>query len=398
MDSGLEGTCQTALVLRSVCVGYGHKRVLGPVNLEIPAGRITTLIGPNGAGKSTLLKSITRELPVISGDIQLFGRSLSAYSQREAAQRMAAVLTERVNPELLTCRDIVAVGRYPYTGAFGLLSDVDELKVNQALHDVHAEAIADCDFLQISDGQKQRILLARALCQEPKLLVLDEPTSYLDIKYKLELLSVLQRMTRSRGMTVLMSLHEIDLAQKVSDLVVCVGEQKIIQAGPPETVFRRETIQQLYGMQNGYYDALFSTVEFATPQEMQVQPGQKEDLDKVVVLSMGGTGIPVYRKLQKLGIPFSAGLLSELDADYHLARETAVNTVSVPPFCLPGKEELQEAERMVDRAGYVIDAGCPQEMKAPDALNRLREYARALQKCYSPEDFFQTWESGWKNM
>ena len=99
-----------------------------------------------------------------------------------------------------------------------------------------------------------------------------------------------------------------------------------------------------------------------------------------------------------MGIPFSAGLLSELDADYHLARETAVNTVSVPPFCLPGKEELQEAERMVDRAGYVIDAGCPQGMKAPDALNRLREYARALQKCYSPEDFFQTWESGWKNM
>ncbi|MGN1383295.1 MAG: ABC transporter ATP-binding protein [Eubacterium sp.] len=371
-----------ALVLQEVCAGYGKKIIVGPVSLKIPKGRITTLIGPNGAGKSTMLKSITGELSLLSGKILLFGRDMQTLSQREIASQVAAVLTERIHPELLTCRDIVAVGRYPYTGAFGLLTDEDEQKIDQALKDVHAEEIADRDFEQISDGQKQRILLARALCQEPDLLILDEPTSYLDIKYKLDLLTVLQEMTRSRGMTVVMSLHEIDLAQKVSDLVICVGNSGQLKAGTPEEIFRKDTIRDLYGMEHGYYDALFGTVEFR-------EQGQKEKRPEVTVLSAGGRGVAVYRKLQKRKIAFSAGLLSEADVDYHLARELSTETVVIPAFHAADDEQIQRAEKVIDQSDYVIDAGVPEGMQIPAVLRQLESYAEKAGKCVKPEEFFR---------
>ncbi len=404
-------TTDAAILFRGASVGYGRRTILGPLDLEVPRGRITTLIGPNGAGKSTLLKTVTRELPLLSGDVELFGKDLHSYSPKELASVTAAVLTERIHPELLTCRDIVAVGRYPYTGAFGVLTEEDERKIDQALADVHAEEIADRDFTQISDGQKQRILLARALCQEPDLLILDEPTSYLDIKYKLDLLTVLQKMTRDRGMTVVMSLHEIDLAQKVSDLVVCVGKGGLFKVGTPEEVFQKSLIQDLYGMENGFYDAMFGSVEFLesdrTDGTREVNPsegsgatvgtgvsgslegaGQSSPAHRVVVLSMGGAGIPVYRRLQKLGIAFSAGLLSELDVDYHLAREIADSVTAIPAFTPVTEAQLSEVKEAIDGADRVIGAGCPDDMNRSDALKELEEYSRRRGKLASPEEFF----------
>ena len=135
---------------------------------------------------------------------------------------MAVVLTERMRPELMTCHDIVATGRYPYTGRLGILSREDEEKVEEAMRAVHAESLGSRDFNNISDGQRQRVLLARAICQEPDIIILDEPTSFLDIKHKLDLLSILRDMAKKKQITVIMSLHEIDLAQKISDKIICV--------------------------------------------------------------------------------------------------------------------------------------------------------------------------------
>ena len=119
-----------------------------------------------------------------------------------------------MKPELMTCHDIVATGRYPYTGRLGILSREDERKVDEALEAVHAQELGIRNFQEISDGQRQRVLLARAICQEPEVMILDEPTSYLDIRHKLELLAILRKMAKENGITVIMSLHEIDLAQK----------------------------------------------------------------------------------------------------------------------------------------------------------------------------------------
>ena len=175
---------------------------------------------------------------------------------------MAILLTGRLDPELMTCRDMVSTGRYPYTGRLGLLSEEDKRIVQEALEQVDGTEIADRPFSDISDGQRQRILLARALCQQPEIIILDEPTSFLDIRYKLELLSILKRMVREKNLAVIMSLHELDLAERVSDMVVCVSGDRIDRVGPPSEIFTTDYIAQLYHMEPGRYDPCFRSLEY----------------------------------------------------------------------------------------------------------------------------------------
>lgn len=242
-------------------VGYDGKALIRDVALSVQRGKIVTLIGPNGSGKSTILKTIAGQLPRIGGAAYLDGEELRARSRNAIARRMAILMTARMDPELMTCRDVVSSGRYPYTGKLGILTAEDRKIVDESLRRTDAEAFADRPFQAVSDGQRQRILLARALCQQPELIVLDEPTSYLDIRYKLELLTILKRMVREEDLAVLMSLHELDLARRVSDTVVCVAGDHIDRVGPPEEIFTRDYIAKLYHMEPGRYDPCFSTLD-----------------------------------------------------------------------------------------------------------------------------------------
>ena len=241
--------------------GYGRKVVLSGAEITAERGRITTLIGPNGCGKSTLLRTAAKQLEPLAGTVFISGKSLRETGANELARKLSILLTERVSPELMTCRDVVSSGRYPYTGKLGILTAEDRKIVDESLRRTDAEAFADRPFQAVSDGQRQRILLARALCQQPELIVLDEPTSYLDIRYKLELLTILKRMVREEDLAVLMSLHELDLARRVSDTVVCVAGDHIDRVGPPEEIFTRDYIAKLYHMEPGRYDPCFSTLD-----------------------------------------------------------------------------------------------------------------------------------------
>ena len=160
--------------LDQLTVGYNGKPLIDQIQVGIHKGEIVTLIGPNGSGKSTILKSITRQLKILGGKVLYEENDLHKLSYKELSTRMAVVLTERMRPELMTCHDIVATGRYPYTGRLGILSREDEDKVDEAMRIVHAEELGSRDFNAISDGQRQRVLLARAICQEPEIIVLDE--------------------------------------------------------------------------------------------------------------------------------------------------------------------------------------------------------------------------------
>ena len=231
------------------------------LSIDVQEREIHALIGPNGSGKSTILKTIAGQLPRIGGAAYLDGEELRACSRNAIARRMAILMTARMDPELMTCRDVVSSGRYPYTGKLGILTAEDRKIVDESLRRTDAEAFADRPFQAVSDGQRQRILLARALCQQPELIVLDEPTSYLDIRYKLELLTILKRMVREENLAVLMSLHELDLARRVSDTVVCVAGDHIDRVGPPEEIFTRDYIAKLYHMEPGRYDPCFSTLD-----------------------------------------------------------------------------------------------------------------------------------------
>ena len=332
-----------------LAVGYDGNILIHDINVNLEKGKILTLIGPKGAGKSTILKSITRQLETIRGTVYINARELTSWAPKEMAKQVAVVLTDRIRPELMTCAEVVAIGRYPYTNLFGKLTPKDTAAVQEALERVHALDLAEQDFATLSDGQRQRIMLARAICQEPEIIVLDEPTAYLDIRHKIELLDILREMAQKKSITVIMSLHEIDLAMKISDYLLCVKGDTIEAFGPPDTILENHTIEQLYELHNGSYNLLFGSVELTKP----------EGSPKVFVVAGGGYGIPCYRALQKQEIPFATGILFENDVDCQVARELSSHVVIAPAFEAMTDEQFGEASDLLLRCEAVIDAGTP---------------------------------------
>ena len=346
-----------------------QKKVLNNIYLSFFYGAKIGIIGLNGSGKSTILKSLIRQLALIGGTVYLDGKSLQTLPERDLARTMSVLLTEHVRPELMTCWDVAAAGRYPYTGRLGMLTREDEEKVEKAMRAVHAEELGGRDFNAISDGQRQRVLLARAICQEPEVIILDEPTSFLDIRHKLELLAILRRMAKEKGITVIMSLHEIDLAQKISDKIICVKGDAISHFGAPETIFREDIIRELYEIDNGSFDPCFGSIELPRP----------EGTPRVFVLAGGGTGIPVFRKLQKENVPFAAGVLYTNDIDYQLARILAMETVTEAPFQEISDEAFARACELMKSCERVIDTGVPVGM-CNRRIEELRAEAKRLGK------------------
>lgn len=232
--------------VKKMSVGYQGKPLIRDIDIGIKKGESLTLIGPNGAGKSTILKSIARQLQPLKGAVYLDGRELAAMGRQELAREMAVVFTDKLRAEMMTCKDVAETGRYPYTGKFGILSETDHRIVSEAMKLADIAEIGDQDFDKVSDGQKQRVMLARAICQEPEILILDEPTSFLDLKYKLEFLTLLQELQKKKGLTVIMSLHELELAKKVSDKILCVKGEYIDKFGPPKEIFTQEYLCSLF--------------------------------------------------------------------------------------------------------------------------------------------------------
>ena len=325
-------------------VGYRGVPLMRDIAIHVKRGEILTLIGPNGAGKSTILKSLIRQLRLLGGKVYLGGRSMDAMREREIAEKLSVLMTERVHPERMTCGDVVSTGRYPYTGRLGILSDRDRQVVRESMEMVHAMDLYDTPFSQISDGQRQRVLLARAVCQEPDVIVLDEPTSFLDIRYKLELLAILKTLVRQRQVAVIMSLHELDLAQRISDYVVCVNGSAVDRMGTPEEIFTSDYVRKLYGITAGSYCA-----ELGFP-EMEPAPGPPQ----VFVIGGNGTGLPVYRKLQRQGIPFAAGILHSNDVEYPVAKALAAEVIEERPFWPIREETFQKAAEVLAQCGKVI--------------------------------------------
>lgn len=326
-------TEENYLHTEQMAVGYHGIPLLKGINICAKRGEIVTLIGPNGAGKSTILKSLTRQLAPLGGTVYMAEKELGTLSNRELAMQLSMVMTERMEPELMTCEEVVSTGRYPYTGNLGILSMNDWEKVGESLKLVHGEELADKPFAAVSDGQRQRIMLARAICQEPKIMILDEPTSYLDIRHKLELLSVLKELVSEKKLAVMMSMHELDLAQKISDVVVCVRGDRVDRIGAPGEIFRREYIEDLYQVSKGSFDAFFGSVE------LEAVKGEPE----IFVIGGGGSGIATYRELQRRGIPFAAGILQENDLDYPVAAALASKVFSVPPFASIKEADFERA-------------------------------------------------------
>ncbi|MQN00895.1 MAG: ABC transporter ATP-binding protein [Lachnospiraceae bacterium] len=242
------------LEFKNLVIGYNNTPLVNIPDMTVEGGEILSVAGPNGCGKSTLLKTITCSLPAVSGDIFLDtknGRreSLKSIGRETAAKNISALFTDRIKGNGLRCSDIVAAGRYPYTGFFGKLSEHDNDMIRQSMELTNTAELAGRQFDALSDGQKQRVLLARSICQDPEVLILDEPTAFLDIRYQYELKKILLKL-RESGIAIIMSIHELSLARECSDKIIAINEEHQAAIDMPEALDDEKYIHKLFGIRD----------------------------------------------------------------------------------------------------------------------------------------------------
>ncbi|MBN1628387.1 MAG: ABC transporter ATP-binding protein [Thermoleophilia bacterium] len=338
------------MILRAenLSVGYGHHAVLRDIDIEMLRGQFVGILGPNGCGKTTLLRTIVRALSPLAGTVYLDARRLSEINQSDLAKQMAVVLTDRVAPGLLTVFDVVAMGRYPYTGFLGKLGDDDKQRVWDALNVVEAADLAHRHLSELSDGEAQKALIARALAQEPELIVLDEPTSHLDARHRVEVMRILRGLVVEKQVTVLTSLHDVDLSMKVCDLVVLVKGGRMLDFGPPEEVLAGNVISELYDMNRAGFSNQLGGIEFRGAQG-----------DQVFVVAGAGSGAPLYRVLTKHDMGLCTGILPENDVDFHVAVAVGATVVSERPYETVSAETYARASELMASCVQVVDGAFP---------------------------------------
>jgi iron complex transport system ATP-binding protein len=234
---------------RNVTVGYGGAPVVHDLSVEIPDGQVTTIVGPNGCGKSTLLRTLARLLAPTSGRVLLDGAPITSMSTRDIATRLTLLPQSPVAPEGLLVRDLVSRGRHPHQRWFSQWSKKDEEVVEAAMAMTDTTALRDRPLDQLSGGQRQRAWIAMTLAQDTDLMLLDEPTTYLDLAHQVEVLELVCRLNRERSRTVAMVLHDLNLAARYSDVVVVMHAGRIVTQGPPAEVFTAQMLSEVFGLE-----------------------------------------------------------------------------------------------------------------------------------------------------
>ena len=243
---------QTALHIDNLCVGYGKKRILNNLNLNLRAGELTCLLGPNGSGKSTLIRSISGVQQVLEGQVLLKQKVLSSFSKKDIAREIGLVLTDNQAPGNLTVFALVALGRFPYTSWLGNLSDQDKEVIERSLEAAGVLAMADRHVGELSDGEKQKVMIARALAQETDVLILDEPTAHLDSPNRIEIFHLLKDLAVRSNRAILISTHDIETALTYADILWLVN-QGSITTGIPEDLVLKGHLEEAFKTVNVHF-------------------------------------------------------------------------------------------------------------------------------------------------
>ena len=268
------------LLLENLSTGYaelrGRRTVSSELNLGISSGEVVMLMGPNGSGKSTLMHTIAGLLPPLSGQVQILGQSLARLGRRDVARALSLVLTERVAGGNMTVWDVVALGRYPYTNFFGKLQREDEKMVAEAIEQSHLKGMEQRLIAELSDGERQRVMVARALAQDTPLILLDEPTAHLDLPSRLDLVLMLRRLAHELGKSMLISTHELDLALSWGDRLWLMDREGKVVSDIPEALVLGGHVGRVFGTEELSYDV--ERGEFLV---------QREDLRPICLVAEG---------------------------------------------------------------------------------------------------------------
>ncbi|TQD29543.1 ABC transporter ATP-binding protein [Methanolobus vulcani] len=248
--------------LLSACdlsIGYTTRKKTQKVisenlNLELVPGELVCLIGPNGAGKSTLIRTLIGMQPSLTGDISLMNRPLEDFTAMEKARVLSVVLTSNTNISHFRAFDVVALGRYPYTGWSGTLSEEDKKIVSFSLDSVGATELSNRFMSELSDGEKQKVMIARGLAQDPSILVLDEPTAFLDLPHKIEVIRILKSLSRHPGRAVLLSIHDLDIAMRTADRIWLFNKKGEFFSGSPEDLILQGVFGSAFAMGGVHFD------------------------------------------------------------------------------------------------------------------------------------------------
>jgi iron complex transport system ATP-binding protein len=244
------------LEVKNLSVGYEKKIILSNLNLKIFKGEMICLMGPNGSGKSTLLKSLVGILPFLKGEIKIHGKRIDKLKQDELSKIVSIVLTSKGDVQGLTVEDVVRLGRFPHTNRFGKLQNSDRLIIKESIETMNLESIRAKLVSELSDGQVQKVFIARALAQDTDLIILDEPTTYLDIANKMELMSTLTQISKTKGKTLLFSSHDWALALEMCPKAWLLDHSGGISMGAPEEFLYNGTMQKIFMNEKFFLNSL----------------------------------------------------------------------------------------------------------------------------------------------
>src|SRR6266571_8016864 len=341
--------------MQGVTFGYGSQPLFYDVHLQVHQGEMVGLLGPNGSGKTTLLRLLSGVLSPQQGKILLEGRDLRQWGRRGAAQRVAVVPQELHMPFAFTVEQMVSLGRTPFVSLLGSQSRHDRMIVEDALQAADIQPLAGRIFNELSGGERQRVLVAMALAQQPRLLLLDEPTSHLDIKYQIDVLELVQQLNRETGVTVIAAMHDLNLAARYFPRLLLFQRGVVADATPAE-VLEPQLLRRVYGVhvQVGILRGAEYLSVLPPGSDISVDNHQEETQPRVHVMAGGGSGELLMRALADAHIPFSAGALNIGDSDHTLALRLAHEVITEQPYTLLSPATLEQVRSRLRHVAVLV--------------------------------------------
>jgi iron complex transport system ATP-binding protein len=365
------------LEVNGVTFGYERLPLFYDVQILVHKGEMVGLLGPNGSGKTTLLRLVSGVLLPQQGTIVLDGRPLQDWGRRGVARNIAVVPQELHVPFAFTVEQMVSLGRTPYINWLGSRSSKDDNIVQDAMRAADVIPLAKRIFNELSGGERQRVMVAMALAQQPKLLLLDEPTAHLDIKYQIDMLELVQQLNRERGVTVIAALHDLNLAARYFPRLVLFQRGIVADAGPAE-VLEPQLLKRVYGI-NVQVGILRGAEHLSVlpPGVRELEDNSEQERQaKVFVMAGGGSGERLMRALADAHIPFIAGALNIGDSDHTLALRLANEVITEQPYSPISPETIEQIDTSLSNVKLLIV--CPMPV-GPGNLALLQEAYTASQ-------------------